>query len=101
MSAETHSEAELAAWLADQIIPFDAGLLEPWQVARLDEVNPGWHNAEARAAVGLLPAPPPEWFQGFTAGREVGRSEGFDAGWRAATRGTTGTTDEGPLGLRD
>lgn len=45
------TESQLAGWLHDQQIAYDAGLLADWQISYLDEGVPGWRSPEARADV--------------------------------------------------
>lgn len=47
------NEQDMTAWLAEQIVAADMGLLAHDQIAYLDENVPGWRDDDARESVGL------------------------------------------------
>jgi hypothetical protein len=47
-------EAQLAAWLIEQITAYDNGALEPDKVAQLTEVMPHWNGEDSRFHLGLF-----------------------------------------------
>jgi hypothetical protein len=48
------TEAQLAEWLVEQILAYDAGTLLPEQVAEISEVLPSWLSDDTRFHYGLL-----------------------------------------------